>query len=205
MTTRHEPRLIAETGIDARIAAIAEPVIEGLGFRLVRVRTSGQAGFTVQIMAEREDGTFSIDDCEAVSRDLAPVLDAEDPIERAYRLEVSSPGIDRPLARRSDFERWAGHVARIELDRLYEGRKRFKGVLLGLRDDSVGVRIDEKPKKPEKGAEPAEPAEPPQTEFWVPIDVIDEAKLVLTDELVTASLRAAKAQLKKSLEDAGEA
>src|SRR5919201_3992193 len=93
-----EPRLIAEQGAAARVAAIAEPVIEGLGFRLVRVKISGQSGCTVQIMAERPDGTMTIDDCETVSRTLSPVLDVADPIDRAYRLEVSSPGMDRPPA-----------------------------------------------------------------------------------------------------------
>src|SRR5262249_25679164 len=103
-----EPRLIVEQGTAARVAAIAEPVITGLGFRLVRVKISGLSGCTVQIMAERPDGTMSIDDCEALSRALSPVLDVANPIERAYRLEISSPGIDRPLVRRSDFERYAG-------------------------------------------------------------------------------------------------
>src|SRR5882672_8722981 len=104
-----DPRLLLEQGPAARVAAIAEPVIAGLGFRLVRVRVSGLSGCTVQIMAERADGTMTIDDCEAISRALSPVLDVADPIERAYRLEISSPGIDRPLVRRSDFERFAGH------------------------------------------------------------------------------------------------
>ena len=111
-----EPRLVVEPGIAARVSAIAEPVLRGMGYRLVRVRLSGEAGCTVQIMAERADGTMLIDDCEAVSRALSPVLDIADPIDRAYRLEVSSPGIDRPLVRRSDFERYAGHVVKIEMD-----------------------------------------------------------------------------------------
>src|SRR5262245_50334434 len=103
-----EPRLIVEPGLAARVAAIVEPALERLNFRLVRVRISGSAGCTVQIMAERPDGSMTIDDCELVSRALSPVLDAADPIDRAYRLEISSPGIDRPLVRRSDFERYAG-------------------------------------------------------------------------------------------------
>src|SRR5947199_6865154 len=103
----HEPRLITEQGVAARVAAIAEPVLAALGFRLVRVRISGLAGCTVQIMAERADRTMTIEDCETVSRTLSPVLDVADPIDRAYRLEISSPGIDRPLVRRSDFERFA--------------------------------------------------------------------------------------------------
>ena len=115
LPTGHEPRLIVEPGLAARVAAIAEPVLEGLGYRLVRVRVSGTDGCTVQIMAERPDGTMTVEDCEAVSRALSPVLDVDDPIDRAYRLEMSSPGIDRPLVRRSDFERYAGHVAKIEM------------------------------------------------------------------------------------------
>src|SRR5947208_15568951 len=110
-----DPRLVVEQGIAARVAAIAEPVIVDLGLRLVRVRVSGLSGCTVQIMAERADGTMSIEDCESVSRALSPVLDVADPIERAYRLEISSPGLDRPLVRRSDFERAAGHAAKIEM------------------------------------------------------------------------------------------
>src|SRR5215472_8429919 len=110
-----EPRLIAETGLAARVAAIVSPVLAGLAFRLVRVKVSGLDGCTVQIMAERPDGSMSIEECEAVSRALSPVLDVVNPIERAYRLEISSPGLDRPLVRRSDFERHIGDVAKIEL------------------------------------------------------------------------------------------
>ena len=110
-----ERRLIVEQGIAARVAAIAEPVLAGIGYRLVRVKVSGLDGCTVQIMAERPDGTMTIEDCEAISRALSPVLDVADPIERAYRLEVSSPGLDRPLVRRSDFERFAGHELKVEM------------------------------------------------------------------------------------------
>src|ERR687895_1648593 len=118
-----ERRLIVEQGVAARIAAIAEPVLTGLGYRLVRVRISGLAGCTVQIMAERPDGTMSIEDCETVSRALSPVLDVADPIDRAYRLEISSPGIDRPLVRLSDFDRYAGHLLKVEMAVAIEGRK----------------------------------------------------------------------------------
>jgi ribosome maturation factor RimP len=100
-----EPRLIIEPGLSARVAAIVEPVLEGLGYRLVRVRVSGSDGCTVQVMAERPDGTMTIEDCEVCSRALSPVLDVADPVDRAYRLEMSSPGIDRPLVRQSDFNR----------------------------------------------------------------------------------------------------
>jgi len=110
-----EPRLIVEQGMAARVAAIAGPVLNGLGYRLVRVRVSATAGCTVQIMAERPDGSMLIEDCEAASRALSPVFDEADPVEQAYRLEVSSPGIDRPLVRVSDFARWAGYEAKVEL------------------------------------------------------------------------------------------
>ena len=122
-----EPRLVVEPGVAARVSAVAAPVLQQLGYRLVRIRISGEAGCTVQIMAERPDGTMLIDDCEAVSRALSPVLDIADPIDRAYRLEISSPGIDRPLVRRSDFERHAGHLVKIEMAVAHHGRKRFRG------------------------------------------------------------------------------
>src|SRR5882762_7114930 len=110
-----EPRLVVEPGAAARVSAIAAPVLQQMGYRLVRIRISGEAGCTVQIMAERPDGTMQIEDCEAISRALSPVLDIADPIERAYRLEVSSTGIDRPLVRRSDFERYVSYLVKIEM------------------------------------------------------------------------------------------
>src|SRR5438309_8397547 len=100
-----------------------------MGYRLVRIKISAEAGCTVQIMAERPDGSMQIEDCEAVSRALSPVLDIADPIQRAYRLEISSPGIDRPLVRKSDFERYVGHLVKIEMERPHEGRKRISGTL----------------------------------------------------------------------------
>src|SRR5690349_24152739 len=130
-----EPRLVVEPGVEARVSAIAEPVLQGMGYRLVRIRVSGEAGCTVQVMAERPDGTMLIEDCEAVSRALSPVLDIADPIERAYRLEISSPGLDRPLVRRSDFERYAGSVVKIEMAVAIEGRRRFRGTLIGVDGD----------------------------------------------------------------------
>jgi ribosome maturation factor RimP len=174
-----ERRLIAEQGIAARVAAIAEPVIEGLGYRLVRVRMSGLAGCTVQIMAERPDGTMTIEDCETVSRALSPVLDVEDPIDRAYRLEISSPGIDRPLVRRSDFGRYAGHVVKVEMAAPIEGRRRFRGVLLGAEGEAAHIRRDD--------AAPGEPAD-----VLLAIEDMAEARLVLTDALVAESLRRGK-------------
>jgi ribosome maturation factor RimP len=175
-----ERRLIAEQGVAARVAAIAEPVIEGLGYRLVRVRMSGLAGCTVQIMAERPDGTMTIEDCETVSRALSPVLDIEDPIERAYRLEVSSPGIDRPLVRRSDFGRYAGHVVKVEMAVPLEGRRRFRGVLLGVAGAVARIRRDD--------AAAGEAAD-----VLLPIEDMAEARLVLTDALIAESLKRGKA------------
>src|SRR5215475_11369217 len=138
-----EPRLISEPGRAARVAHLTEPVLAALGYRLVRVRISGLAGCTVQIMAERPDGTMTIDDCEAASRALSPVLDAADLIEGSYRLEISSPGIDRPLVRRSDFDRYAGHVAQIEMQVAIEGRKRVRGELHGTEGKCARIRCDE--------------------------------------------------------------
>jgi ribosome maturation factor RimP len=174
-----EKRLITEPGRAARVAALAEPVLAELGYRLVRVRISGFAGCTVQIMAERPDGTMGIEDCEAASRALSPVLDAADPIDGSYRLEISSPGIDRPLARRSDFDRYAGHVAQVEMLVPIDGRRRFRGELAGTEGDSVRLRVAEATAK--------EPVE-----ISLRIDDIMEARLVLTDALIAQSLRRSK-------------
>ena len=122
--TDTDDRIIRESGIDARVAAIVQPVLRAMGYRLVRVRLSGQHGLTLQIMAEREDGTMTVEDCEEVSRAVSPAIDVEDPIEKAYHLEVSSPGIDRPLVRKSDFAAWQGHLVKIETDILVADRKR---------------------------------------------------------------------------------
>ena len=176
-----EPRLIVEQGIAARVAALATPVLSGLGYRLVRVRVSGTSGMTVQIMAEKADGTMAIEDCEAASRALSPVFDAEDPIEREYRLEISSPGIDRPLVRRSDFERHAGHEAKIEMTVGLDGRKRFRGVLLGVEGEAARLR--------RKDTAEGEPAD-----VLLPIPDMVEARLVLTDELIRQSLRRGKSE-----------
>jgi len=174
-----EPRLIVEPGLGARVATIVEPVLEQLSFRLVRVRISGMDGCTVQIMAERPDGTMTIDDCELVSRALSPVLDVADPIERAYRLEISSPGLDRPLVRRSDFERYAGNVVKIEMAVAIEGRRRFRGTLIGVDGDKARVHRTD-----------AAPGEDP--DVLLPIEEMAEAKLVLTNELVAQSLKRGK-------------
>jgi ribosome maturation factor RimP len=124
-----EPRLIVEQGLAARVAAIVAPAIADVGYRLVRVRISGQNGCTLQIMAERDDGTMGVEDCETVSRAVSPVLDVEDPMDRAYHLEISSPGIDRPLVRAGDFARWLGHDMKVEMLVAAHGRKRFRGIL----------------------------------------------------------------------------
>jgi ribosome maturation factor RimP len=175
-----EPRLVAEQGVAARVAAIAEPVLGGIGYRLVRVKVSGLDGCTVQIMAERPDGTMSVEDCEAVSRALSPVLDVADPIDRAYRLEVSSPGMDRPLVRRSDFERFAGHRLKVEMAAAIDGRRRFHGLLLGVEGEAARIRRDD-----------AAPGE--ATEIVLPIEEMAEARLVVTDALIAESLRRGKA------------
>lgn len=172
--TDNEPRVITETGLEARVAHIVEPVVDGLGYRLVRVRMSAMNGATLQIMAEKPDGSMTVEDCEILSRDLSPALDVEDPIDRAYHLEVSSPGIDRPLVRRSDFERWAGHEAKIELARLLNGRKRFRGRLAGVEGDEVMLALDRDGAASERVA--------------LPIAELAEARLVLTDDLIRESL-----------------
>jgi len=182
-----EPRLIIEQGMAARVAALATPVLIGLGFRLVRVRVSATSGCTVQIMAERADGTMLIEDCEAASRALSPVFDVEDPIDSEYRLEVSSPGIDRPLVRRSDFERHAGHEIKVEMAVAREGRKRFRGVLLGV--EGEGARLRRK-----------DAAEGEETDVLLPIADMAEARLVLTDALIRESLRRDKRAREQELE-----
>lgn len=176
----NEPRLITETGVAARVAAIADGVLSALGYRLVRVKVTNRDGGTVQIMAERPDGTMTIDDCEAASRALSPVLDVEDPIASAYRLEMSSPGIDRPLVRLSDFVRWAGHEVKVEMSVPVASRKRFRGILIGVEGDAAVVRRDD--------ARADEEAT-----VHLPVADIHDAKLVLTDALITEALRAAKA------------
>ena len=179
-----EPRLIIEPGRAARVAALAEPVLAGLGYRLVRVRISGFAGCTVQIMAERPDGTMTIDDCEMASRALSPVLDVADPIEGSYRLEISSPGIDRPLVRRSDFDRYAGHVAQVEMQLPIDGRRRFRGELNGTDGDYARIRCNDA-------------AANGNSEILLRIDDMTEAKLVLSDALVSEALRKSKQNQRK--------
>jgi ribosome maturation factor RimP len=179
-----EPRLIEETGVAARVAHLAQPVLAGLGYRLVRVKLSAQAGTTVQIMAERPDGSMNVKDCEIVSAALSPVLDVEDPVKTAYRLEISSPGIDRPLVRVSDFRRALAQEARIELNHGIDGRKRFRGLIGKVIGDgrSAVVILERNDTKPGEAAT----AE-------LPLHDIAEARLILTEELIRQALRAAKA------------
>jgi ribosome maturation factor RimP len=175
-----EPRLVVEPGAAARVSAVAGPVLQGMGYRLVRIKISGEAGCTVQIMAERPDGTMQIEDCEAISKALSPVLDIADPIDRAYRLEISSPGIDRPLVRRSDFERYAGHLVKIEMAVAHDGRKRFRGTLGGVEGEKVKLHRDDV-----RAGENAD--------VMLVMEDISDARLVLTDELIAESMRRGKA------------
>jgi ribosome maturation factor RimP len=168
-----EERLTREQGPALRVASLIEPALADMGFRLVRVKMIGS---TLQVMAERPDGTFSIDDCEAVSRAISPLLDVHDVIASRYHLEVSSPGIDRPLVRPSDFESWAGHEAKIEMAVPVAGRKRFRGVLEGFHDGEVRLFIE----NPEGAAKE-------KVLVGVPFADIGNAHLVLTDELIAAA------------------
>jgi len=175
----NEPRLITETGLDQRIADIIEPVIVPMGYRLVRVRMSGQNGLTLQIMAERNDGTMTVEDCEEISKAISPVLDVEDPIDKAYHLEVSSPGIDRPMVRKSDFFRWQGHLLKCETSVLVDGRKRFRGKIVSVDDDGFRLERDQVA----YGEEPV---------VVIPFTTLSEARLILTDDLIRDALTADK-------------
>lgn len=166
--------LVAKASIDRRMAEVITPVIEDLGFELVRVRLmAGSKSKTLQIMAEKPEGGIEVDDCAAISTAVSATLDVEDPIEDAYTLEVSSPGIDRPLTRLKDFETWEGYEAKIETAELIDGRKRFKGQLQGIEGDEVLIAIEE-------------------GTIGLKFDWLADAKLVLTDELIRDVLRARK-------------
>lgn len=188
MTNERDKRLITENGVAARVAAIVEPVIEDLGFNLVRVKVTGTNGCTVQIMAERPDGTMSVTDCETVSRAISPVLDLEDPISTAYYLEVSSPGIDRPLVRASDFERWNGHEAKVEMAVPQAGRKRFRGFLRGVENGELVIELPDV----KEGLEPI---------ARLPLTDLGEAHLVMTDDLIRESLRRGTAPTTDELDE----
>lgn len=176
--TDQDARITRETGLSARIAALVEPVLEDMGFRLVRVRMTGQDGTTLQIMAERPDGTMTIEDCSEASRVVSPLLDVEDPIAGDYNLEMSSPGIDRPLVRRSDFSRWAGYRAKVETAELIDGRKRFRGTIVAPEGETLRLLVDG------DGGAPGE--------VVLPFDLIAEARLVMTDDLIREALRRQK-------------
>jgi ribosome maturation factor RimP len=166
--------LIAKTAIDRRLADIVGPVIEGMGFELVRIRLMGGKTRILQIMADRPDGGIDVDDCGEISTAVSLVLDVEDPVEDNYVLEVSSPGIDRPLTRLKDFDIWAGWEARIETTELIDGRRRFKGTLAGIEDDEVLVNVDE-------------------GTIGLKFEWLSDAKLLLTEELIAEMLRQKKA------------
>jgi len=185
-----EPRLIADNGLAQRVGRIVEPVLRGLGLRLVRVKISASQSPVLQIMAERPDGTMSIEDCERASVELSPTLDVEDPISQAYRLEISSPGIDRPLVRESDFRRAIGHEARVEMAVPVDGRKRFRGAIEALAPPIEGI-VHVRLGLPGNDKDAA-------SDVDLPIRDMAEARLVLTDELIRATLRREKAALKEA-------
>lgn len=166
--------LIAKAAIDRRLAEIAQPVIEGMGFELVRMRLMGREYKTVQVMAERPDGGIEIEECAEISTALSAVFDVEDPIKDEYTLEVSSPGIDRPLTRLKDFDAWQGFEAKIETTEMIDGQRRFKGELAGTQNNEVLITID-------KGT------------IGLKFDWLSDAKLVLSDELMGEMLKQRKA------------
>ena len=174
-----EPRLITETGLDQRLADIIEPVLVGMGFRLIRVRMLNQNGATMQVMAERNDGTMTVQDCEEVSMAISPVLDVEDPIDKEYHLEVSSPGIDRPMVRKSDFVRWQGHLVKCETSIMIGNRKRFRGKIVEA--DAEGFTLERD-----------QVAYGEEQKVIIPFTALSDAKLILTDDLIRDALRADK-------------
>ena len=165
--------LIAKAAIDRRIAEIITPVIEDMGFEVVRVRLMTGKESTLQIMVQRPDGTIEVDQCAQISTAISAVLDVEDPIVDVYTLEVSSPGIDRPLTRLKDFDQWKGFEAKIETEELIDGRRRFKGELAGIDGDEVLIDIDE-------------------GTIGLKFAWLSDAKLVLTDDLIRDVLRGRK-------------
>lgn len=170
--------LIAKTAIDRRVADIVGPAIEGLGFELVRIRLQGGRHPLLQIMADRPEGGIDVDDCATISTAVSALLDVEDPIAEKYTLEVSSPGIDRPLTRLKDFDVWVDYEARIETDEQIDGRKRFKGILRGTEADEVLIEIENQGE---------------QVTIGLKFDWLTDAKLILTEELIAEMLRQRKA------------
>jgi ribosome maturation factor RimP len=192
--TENEPRIIVETGVELRVAEIIEPVIGTMDYRLVRVRLLNQNGLTLQIMAERNDSTMDVEGCEAISMAISPVLDVEDPIDKAYHLEVSSPGIDRPMVRKSDFSHWQGHLVKCETSIMIDNRKRFRGKIVETNDEGFTIERDQVA----YGEAPS---------VTIPFTALSEAKLILTDDLIRDALRAdklAKAQAANQNEEDDE-
>jgi ribosome maturation factor RimP len=169
--------LIAKAATDRRLFDILSPMIEGLGYEIVRLRLMTGNTPTLQIMVQKPDGTMEVDSCAEISTVVSALMDVEDPIIEAYTLEVSSPGIDRPLTRLKDFDQWAGYNAKIETEQLIDGRRRFKGLLAGVEGDEVLITIDE-------------------GTIGLKFDWLADAKLLLTDDLIRSVLRSRK--------DAGE-
>ncbi|RCL00212.1 MAG: ribosome maturation factor RimP [Candidatus Tokpelaia sp. JSC189] len=174
-TSLDEPRLTQETGVEGRVAAVIEPVLKPSGYRLVRVRLSRLSGLTLQIMAERADGIMTIEDCELVSRTISPVLDAEDLIDRQYHLEVSSPGIDRPLVRKSDFANWQGYIVKAETSVMIGSRKKFHGHITNVDSEGFGIETNEI-------------AYGEILVVRIPFINLTKARLVLTDKLIRDAL-----------------
>jgi ribosome maturation factor RimP len=177
----NQRRFVTETGVAGKIAALAEPVIEALGFRLVRVVVSNRDGGTLQIMAERADGQIDVNELTKISRDLSPLLDAHEIISDRYFMEVSSPGIDRPLVRPVDFEKWVGYEAKIKVNQPIEGQKRFRGIIEGFENNEVLLRA------------PVGEQKTDQVLGFAP-ELIEDAKLVMTDELIKAAMAGKAAQ-----------
>ncbi len=187
-----EARLIVENGQARRIAEIVAAPLRSLGFRLVRVKLSTAASPVLQVMAERPDGTMGVEDCEAASMAVSPHLDLEDPISAPYRLEMSSPGVDRPLVRESDFRRAVGHEARIELERPLEGRKRFRGIIEAVETVEGQLAVDLSLPDAKEGEE---------TVARLAVADMAEARLVMTEALIRDALRREKSQVKARKED----
>nr|WP_199570348.1 ribosome maturation factor RimP [Bartonella sp. 1-1C] len=183
-----EPRLFEEDGVAARVSALIIPLLKPLGFRLVRTKLLGLNGLTLQIMVERTNGTMTIEDCEIVSRAVAPLLDVENIIERKYHLEVSSPGIDRPLVRKSDFIHWQGHLAKIETSTIIDGRQKLRGKLKDITQNGFTLNIEKT-------------AHREKVNVFISFSNITNAHLILTDELIRDTLKKNKDLDKQLISD----
>ena len=164
---------IARSTLNAieKIEDLITPPLNDMGYEVVRIRLTGNDKKVLQIMAEKPDGTMTIEGCTEVSQMVSALLDVEDPIQGAYDLEVSSPGIDRPLTRRKDFQRWSGFETKVELEEAVDGQRRYRGTLLGLENDMVVMQLDD------------------GSRLELPFSDVRKAKLILTDELIAASTR----------------